>query len=175
MLWLIVPLCACVFSCFCFCFWIDGFQLQLDFACVCLSVRARLRLLVELDGVEPLRQVTMLAATNRPDIIVRLLHADYVLIYFFAFFFVLFLFVLFLFFSCERGRMVQTIGQSFIATWSNRSHSLCRSARCKIVRVHFIHSFIVLGNKASFIESILSWVVDLSLTLSLCHVPSFYK
>src|SRR5262245_57022537 len=33
----------------------------------CTSVCCRLR--TELDGIEPLRQVTVLAATNRPDII----------------------------------------------------------------------------------------------------------
>ncbi len=32
-----------------------------------------IRLLVELDGVEPLKQVTILAATNRPDLIDRAL------------------------------------------------------------------------------------------------------
>lgn len=36
-----------------------------------VAERVLSQLLIELDGIEPLRQVAVIAATNRPDIIVR--------------------------------------------------------------------------------------------------------
>lgn len=36
-----------------------------------VAERVLSQLLIELDGIEPLKQVTIIAATNRPDIIVR--------------------------------------------------------------------------------------------------------
>jgi AAA family ATPase len=35
-----------------------------------VAERVLSQLLIELDGIEPLKQVTIIAATNRPDIIV---------------------------------------------------------------------------------------------------------